>query len=60
MPPPVLFFLAACFILYPFGTRSQIDRRKDCPKGTTCVAENTDLVSFDTCNNVMRCISIGH
>ena len=49
-----------CYRFCEDGTMSQIDRRKDCPKGTTCVAENTVLVSFDSCNNVMRCISVGH
>lgn len=49
-----------CYRFCEDGTMSQIDRRKDCPKGTTCVAENTDLVSFDNCNNIMRCISVGH
>ena len=41
-------------------TRSQIDRRKDCPKGTECVAENSDMISFDSCNNIMKCISVSH
>ena len=49
-----------CYRFCEDGSRSQIDRRKDCPFGTSCLAENTDLVSFDSCSNVMKCVSVGH
>ena len=49
-----------CYRFCEDNSRSQIDRRKDCPKGTECVAENSDMISFDSCNNIMKCISVGH
>jgi len=49
-----------CYRFCEDGSRSKIDRRKDCPKGTMCVAENTEVITFDSCSNVMKCINIGH
>lgn len=49
-----------CYRFCEDGSRSQIDRRKDCPVGSSCLAENTDLISFDSCSNVMKCVSVGH
>lgn len=41
-----------CYRFCEDGTQSTINRRSDCPSGTTCVdpLRNTDIMSFDTCN----------
>ena len=38
------------------ASMTPINRRNDCPKGTECVSENSNLIGFDSCNNVMRCV----
>jgi hypothetical protein len=45
-----------CYRFCEGGSLSQINRRDDCPKDTECVSENQGIVSFDSCNNVMRCV----
>jgi hypothetical protein len=49
-----------CYRFCEDGTKSQIDRRSDCPKGTTCVSENSNLIGFDSCADVMKCVAVGH
>lgn len=49
-----------CYRFCEDNSKTQIDRRKDCPKGTECVAENSGMVSFDSCDNIMKCISFSH
>ena len=45
-----------CYRFCEDGSMTPINRRNDCPKDTECVSENSNLIGFDSCNNVMRCI----
>ena len=45
-----------CYRFCEDGSMTPINRRNDCPKGTQCVSENSDVIGFDSCNNVMRCV----
>jgi len=50
-----------CYRFCEDGSKTQIDRRKDCPLNTNCMVEN--IVSFDTCSDVMKCLPpslVGH
>lgn len=49
-----------CYRFCEDGSKTQIDRREDCPKGTRCVAENSNIVGFDSCSNIMKCIGESH
>jgi hypothetical protein len=49
-----------CYRFCEDGSKTQIDRRKDCPTNTNCVAENNDMISFDSCSSVMKCIGESH
>ena len=49
-----------CYRFCEDNSKSFINRRNDCPKNSECVSEN-NMISFDSCSNTMRCISInGH
>ena len=51
-----------CYRFCENGSKTQIDRRKDCPLNTNCMVEH-NIASFDTCNNVMKCLDpslVGH
>jgi hypothetical protein len=49
-----------CYRFCEDGSKTQVDRRKDCPINTDCVAENNGMISFDSCSNVMKCIGNIH
>lgn len=51
-----------CYRFCEDGSKTQYDRRKDCPINTICMVENNDMISYDTCSNVMKCLPsiVGH
>jgi len=50
-----------CYRFCEDNSQSFINRRDDCPINTECKMVNTDVISFDMCDNrALRCISKGH
>ena len=51
-----------CYRFCEDMSQTYIDLRDKCPKGSSCISQNQDDISFDTCNErAYQCIpSNGH